>query len=167
MAILKISQAGRRRSKKMCSVSPSHTISPPRSMKMNSISNRSDLSGVSIRVERRRACCSHISSGPDGTDLILYFRSSLDLLDCDLIQATLSIFTWLIATGVFGRSLRSRGTLEILFATSCPSTTSPKIVCRLSSHGVGATVIKNWLPLVFGPEFAIDNLPGLACCNDG
>src|SRR5262245_3584855 len=48
--MLKISHAGRRRSKKICPVSPSHTISPPSSMKMNSISNRSDLSCVSIKV---------------------------------------------------------------------------------------------------------------------
>jgi hypothetical protein len=30
------------------------------------------------------------------------------------------------------------------------------------SHGVGATVMKNWQPFVFGPEFAIASLPVLS-----
>ena len=30
-------------------------------------------------------------------------------------------------------------------------------------HGVGATVIKNCEPLVFGPELAIDNKNGTSC----
>ena len=68
--------------------------------------------------------------------------------------------------GVRGRSLPSRGALEILSATSWPSTTSPKMVWRLSSHGVAATVMKNWLPLVLGPELAIDNLPAFECFKD-
>src|ERR1700722_8792557 len=72
-----------------------------------------------------------------------------------------------IVTGVFGRSPESRGTFEILSAMSCPSTTSPKIECLLSSHGVAATVRKNWLPFVPGPEFAIDSLPAFECFNDG
>jgi hypothetical protein len=36
---------------------------------------------------------------------------------------------------------------------------SPNIVCFPSSHCVGASVIKNWEPFVFGPEFAMDNVP--------
>jgi len=35
----------------------------------------------------------------------------------------------------------------------------PKIACFPSSHCVGASVIKNWDPFVFGPEFAMDNIP--------
>jgi hypothetical protein len=35
----------------------------------------------------------------------------------------------------------------------------PNIVCFPSSHWVGASVIKNCDPFVFGPEFAIDNIP--------
>lgn len=35
----------------------------------------------------------------------------------------------------------------------------PNIVCFLSSHCVGANVMKNCEPLVFGPEFAIDKMP--------
>jgi hypothetical protein len=30
-------------------------------------------------------------------------------------------------------------------------------------HGVGATVMKNCEPFVFGPEFAIDNRNGTSC----
>src|ERR1700722_514150 len=72
-----------------------------------------------------------------------------------------------IVTGVFGRSPESRGTFEILSAMSCPSTTSPKIECLLSSHGVAATVRKNWLPFVPGPEFAIESFPALECFSEG
>merc|ERR1712118_426881 len=43
------------------------------------------------------------------------------------------------------------------------SRTSPKTTCLLSSHAVFAVVMKNWLPLVFGPAFAIDNCPGFVC----
>lgn len=32
-----------------------------------------------------------------------------------------------------------------------------------SSHGVGPRVIKNWLPLVLGPEFAMDRMPAPVC----
>jgi len=40
-----------------------------------------------------------------------------------------------------------------------PSTTSPKMVCLPVSQLVSATVMKNWLPLVFGPELAMASLP--------
>lgn len=50
-------------------------------------------------------------------------------------------------------------------ATSCPSTTSPKIECLPVSHLVGATVMKNWLPLELGPAFAMAKYPGPS--NDG
>src|SRR6266481_3239083 len=71
--------------------------------------------------------------------------------------------SFLMDTVVFGRSFESRDTLEILSATSWPSTTSPKMVCRLSSQGVAATVMKNWLPLVPGPELAIESFPAFEC----
>jgi hypothetical protein len=48
-----------------------------------------------------------------------------------------------------------------------PSTTSPNTEWRLSRCGVGPSVMKNWLPFVFGPEFAIDRMPGLECRNEG
>src|SRR5271156_452499 len=81
--------------------------------------------------------------------------------------ATRSMRTLFSVTGVRGRSLESRGTLEILSAISWPSTTSPKIECLLSSQGVAATVRKNWLPLVPGPALAIESLPALLCFSDG
>ena len=36
---------------------------------------------------------------------------------------------------------------------------SPKILCLLSSQDVGASVMKNWPPLVLGPRLAIDSRP--------
>src|SRR5205823_304708 len=53
-----------------------------------------------------------------------------------LDQAMRSMRNFWMTTGVRGRSFESRCTFEILLATSWPSTTSPKMVCRLSSHGV-------------------------------
>src|SRR5207302_7393731 len=83
------------------------------------------------------------------------------------IYETRSMRTFCMVTGVRGRSLESRGSLEILSATSWPSTTSPKIVCLLSSQGVAATVMKNWLPFVPGPELAIESFPALECLREG
>lgn len=73
-------------------------------------------------------------------------------------------------------------TVSIARTTSMPSITRPKTTWRPSSHGVGCrpdetnetqtrkkmqswtnkhttVVIKNWLPLVFFPAFAIDRVP--------
>src|SRR5579862_4591642 len=43
--------------------------------------------------------------------------------------------------------------------TSCPVTTCPKTVCFPSSQSVTTWVMKNWLPLVFGPALAIERVP--------
>ena len=41
-----------------------------------------------------------------------------------------------------------------------PSVTRPKTVCLPSSHGhASAVTMKNWLPFVFGPAFAIASVP--------
>ncbi len=53
-------------------------------------------------------------------------------------------------TGVNGFSSAFVLTATILFTTSMPSTTSPKIVCFPFRCGVGATVMKNWVAPVFG-----------------
>src|ERR1700737_3057628 len=79
---------------------------------------------------------------------------------------TRSMRTFMV-TGVRGRSLASRATLEILSATSCPSTTSPKMLWRLSRWGGAATVMKNWLPFVPGPALAIESFPALLCFSEG
>src|SRR5579883_281446 len=47
----------------------------------------------------------------------------------------------------------------IAFTTSWPLRTWPKTVCFPSSQSVTTWVMKNWLPLVFGPAFAIDSVP--------
>ena len=41
--------------------------------------------------------------------------------------------------------------------------TRPNTVCLLSSQGVGTVVIKNWLPLVLGPAWAILRVKGRSC----
>src|SRR6185295_18868964 len=71
------------------------------------------------------------------------------------------IVSLVIVTGVTGRSCRPVGTAPIFLTMSMPSTTSPKTEWRLSRCGVGPSVMKNWLPLVFGPAFAIDSIPAL------
>ncbi len=50
----------------------------------------------------------------------------------------------------------------ILSTTSWPFVTWPKIVWWPLSHGVGTCVMKNWLPLVLGPLFAMAKTPGLS-----
>jgi hypothetical protein len=42
-------------------------------------------------------------------------------------------------------------------------TGSPKTTCFPSSQLVWAVVMKNWEPLVLGPELAIESRPGLVC----
>src|SRR5262245_49584677 len=59
-----------------------------------------------------------------------------------------SMVTEWTRTSLTGRSCAPRATTEIFFTTSYPSVTSPNTLCLLSSQGVGATVTKNWLPLV-------------------
>src|SRR5206468_12434238 len=79
----------------------------------------------------------------------------------------LSMVTERSWTSFDGRSCAPRGTLEIFSTTSYPSTTSPNTVCLLSSQDVSATVMKNWLPLVFGPELAMERIPFLECRSEG
>src|SRR5215813_12242194 len=83
------------------------------------------------------------------------------------IAQVLSMVTERIWTSFDGRSCAPRGTLDIFSTTSYPSTTSPNTVCLLSSQDVSATVIKNWLPLVFGPELAMDSIPFFECRSEG
>lgn len=72
---------------------------------------------------------------------------------------TLTSSTGLSSTPVF--------TNPILFKTPNPLVTLPKIVCFPSNHGVGANVIKNWLPFVFGPELAMLRIPAPVCFSSG
>ena len=78
-------------------------------------------------------------------------------------QSRLILTDWI----VIGLSGRSPGLLvavaPIFSMTSMPSATSPNTVCLLSSHGVAASVMKNWLPFVFGPALAIDSMPAFEC----
>ncbi|TGO21525.1 hypothetical protein BPAE_0215g00170 [Botrytis paeoniae] len=72
-----------------------------------------------------------------------------------------------ILTSSTGLSSAPVFTSPILFTVPIPLVTRPKIVCFPSNHGVGANVIKNCDPFVFGPEFAIDNIPAPVCFNAG
>ena len=56
-------------------------------------------------------------------------------------------------TSWFGRSSFPVRTFSTFFTTSMPSTTLPKTTCFPFRNGVGTVVMKNWLPLVLGPEF--------------
>ena len=42
---------------------------------------------------------------------------------------------------------------SIFLTTSMPSITFPKTTCLLFRKGVATVVMKNWQPLLFGPEF--------------
>ena len=83
------------------------------------------------------------------------------------MQATRSIVTLFMTTGVTGDPAGPVGTEPIFFTTSSPSTTSPNTEWRLSRCGVGPSVMKNWLPLVPGPALAIDRIPGLVVATAG
>jgi uncharacterized membrane protein YczE len=73
-----------------------------------------------------------------------------------------------IVTASRGLSRESAATCEIASATSMPSTTRPKTVCFPSSHGqASAVTMKNWLPFVFGPAFAIARAPRTTRCSLG
>ena len=76
-------------------------------------------------------------------------------------QATRSIVTVFMTTGVTGRSCRPVGTEPIFFTTSRPETTSPNTEWRLSRCGVGPSVMKNWLPFVPRTRVGHRQDPGL------
>lgn len=93
----------------------------------------------------------------------------------------------------YGLSVLGLVFIVLIFCTySIPLVTRPKTVCLLSNHGwkyrqnsmddqslrrndlyllsaltVGATVMKNWDPLVFGPALAMLRVYGLSCLRDG
>ena len=66
---------------------------------------------------------------------------------------------FIVLMSSIGISLSLVSTRPILCTTCIPLETRPNIVCLPSNHCVGANVMKNWLPFVFGPLFAIDNMP--------
>ena len=64
-----------------------------------------------------------------------------------------------IFTSSQGLSSLSVSTSPILFTTAIPLWILPNMACFPSNHCVGARVMKNCEPLVFGPELAIDKMP--------
>jgi hypothetical protein len=79
----------------------------------------------------------------------------------------------LITTGCSGRlaGVPARPvvlTLEIFVTTARPETTSPNGVYLPFSDGYGATVMKNWLPALWGRlVFAIARIPARLNLNFG
>ena len=71
--------------------------------------------------------------------------------------------TFVILTSVAGLSFGPVFTFPILFTTSIPSITSPKIACFPSSQGVAARVIKKCHVPVYGTLFAIESIHYLEC----
>jgi len=78
-----------------------------------------------------------------------------------------AIVTALMTTGVCGLSCGPDCVWAMFLTTSRPETTSPKIVCFWLRWGVGASVTKNWLPFVLGPELAMASSPGLSNLRPG
>jgi hypothetical protein len=83
------------------------------------------------------------------------------------IRAIYSTRARSIFTSFTGRSCASVLTNPICLTILIPSFTRPKIVCLPSKWGVGARVMKNCEPLVFGPELAILSIPAPVCFNAG
>ena len=68
-----------------------------------------------------------------------------------------------MVTGSLGLSFPAEvGMFSIFRTTSSDSSsiTLPNTTCLLSSQSHAPQVIKNWQPLVFGPELAMDSSPG-------
>src|SRR5204863_4637222 len=68
------------------------------------------------------------------------------------------IFTFIVI-GESGLFIAFCGTRAI-FLTRSSSLHLPKIVCLPLSQSGAVSVMKNWLPLVDGPAFAIASVPG-------
>ena len=62
-----------------------------------------------------------------------------------------------------GLSPRPVGARSTARTTSMPSMTFPNATWRPLSQGVGAVVMKNCDPFVFGPALAMDKTPGPTC----
>jgi hypothetical protein len=59
-----------------------------------------------------------------------------------------------VATQRTYRLLAPVGTFSTFLTVNMPSTTRPKTTCLPSRNSAGAQVMKNWQPLVPGPELA-------------
>ena len=68
---------------------------------------------------------------------------------------TYSTSTLIIVISSYGLSILLVLTFSMVWTTSKPERTRPKIVCFLSSHGVALVVMKNWDPFVFAPALAM------------
>lgn len=76
-------------------------------------------------------------------------------------------FALTIFTSSTGLSASPVFTSPSLLTTPIPLLTLPNTACFPSSHGAGASVTKNWLPLVSLPELAIERTPAPVCRRAG
>src|SRR5207247_2882633 len=72
-----------------------------------------------------------------------------------------------IVTAFLGRSESSVGVRLIASTTSIPLTTRPNAGCFGSSRALSTTLMKNWLPQVFGPAFAMEIVPRAFRLSEG
>src|ERR1041385_4008065 len=90
---------------------------------------------------------------------------SFCLQDCSAYFSSTATLISLSPGGVSIPGCASRG---VNFCnTSMPRMTSPKIVYWLLYCVVGSYVMKNWLPLVSGPELTMATMPGRSKVNEG
>ena len=68
-----------------------------------------------------------------------------------------------MTTGSFGLLFAPVGTFSIFLMMSRPSITLPNTTCFPSRKSHFAHVTKNWQPLVPGPLFAMERIPGPSC----
>lgn len=102
---------------------------------------------------------SYLNSQVCHRHIIAFVKDACHQLPTLLFDVAAGTWAFSILTSSMGLSFWSVSTIPIRLITSIPRSTRPKMVCLPSSHWVGASVMKNWLPLVFGPLFAIDKIP--------
>ena len=112
---------------------------------------------------------SHSLKSCDPTLQALPLATIVRLLDAhtEISSPSSTTLAFNIFTSSIGRSSTPVLTNPILCTTLKPLFTLPNMVCFPSKKGVGARVMKNWLPLVCGPLFAILRTPAPVCFNDG
>lgn len=98
---------------------------------------------------------------------ILRSKSSNALKPVPRNSYDFSILDFSIFTLSTGRSDLSVSTKPMRLTTCIPEWTRPNIVCFLSSHWVGASVMKNCEPFESGPELAIERMPAPLCFRSG
>ena len=94
------------------------------------------------------------------------------LLETEKTPKTTKNFLTLASDGFYNGLVFHRVIQNFMVQTGCPYGTGTgdagykfddEFHPELKHNGPGILSMKNWLPLVFGPELAIDRIPGLLC----